>query len=508
MSRHFPQVGGLWFSPLMVGHLCSCTAMVMVCAGLAPPAPTLLSTLLVVCATPIGLCAALNLFLGGLLCASRLVQWYVFGKLRVAEWQRLWDRLLNYSMGQLVILGAVVEPDVGELLLWTAFSAAVGVLSVSSGLCRDRLEYMCHCRRARRRGAARVIGLQVALGGGALGLACGVTALLRDAGASALSLFLFQCALLVVDCCHTIVQWYLRRREAVAASDAASDALYYSVLLPELWLGLCRLCHHLHVWYVHGISFSVIDVLLLANTKARDPARPPAAPARPPASPAPSAPPTPPPLSRHRRHSRRYANGSSRTRTFASPTPTCSVGTARRRKRSWKALTTAAPSAERRWRTGRYAPAPASCSCSSSARRPSPASLPPQVLPCGHIFHYRCLRAWLEQSHTCPTCRAPLLGAHAHAARLGGGCRGGGGGGGRRPRRGGEHAVAAGGSADDAALPAFWMLAGAPRPRACMRWRRARRTSSGRARRRSTRARRARGRGRGRGRGGGGRGGG
>ena len=160
MSRHFPQVGGLWFSPLMVGHLCSCTAMVMVCAGLAPPAPTLLSTLLVVCATPIGLCAALNLFLGGLLCASRLVQWYVFGKLRVAEWQRLWDRLLNYSMGQLVILGAVVEPDVGELLLWTAFSAAVGVLSVSSGLCRDRLEYMCHLpTRASAWSYARVIGL-------------------------------------------------------------------------------------------------------------------------------------------------------------------------------------------------------------------------------------------------------------------------------------------------------------------------------------------------------------
>ena len=112
------------------------------------------------------------------------MQWYVFGKLRVAGWQRLWDRLLNYSMGQLVILGAVVEPDVGELLLWTAFSAAVGVLSVSSGLCRDRLEYMCHLpTRASAWSYARVIGLQVALGGGALGLACGVTALLRDAGA-------------------------------------------------------------------------------------------------------------------------------------------------------------------------------------------------------------------------------------------------------------------------------------------------------------------------------------
>ena len=78
---------------------------------------------------------------------------------------------------------------------------------------------------------------------------------------------------------------------------------------------------------------------------------------------------------------------------------------------------------------------------------------PPQVLPCGHIFHYRCLRAWLEQSHTCPTCRAPLLGttrtprvsaavAAAAAAAAGGG-----------PAAAGEHAAAAGGSADDAAPP-------------------------------------------------------
>ena len=47
--------------------------------------------------------------------------------------QRLWERLINYTMGQLVVLGAVVEPDLPELLLWFTFSACVGVLGLYSG---------------------------------------------------------------------------------------------------------------------------------------------------------------------------------------------------------------------------------------------------------------------------------------------------------------------------------------------------------------------------------------
>jgi hypothetical protein len=29
-------------------------------------------------------------------------------------------------------------------------------------------------------------------------------------------------------------------------------------------------------------------------------------------------------------------------------------------------------------------------------------------LPCGHIFHLRCLRQWTERQMSCPTCRADL----------------------------------------------------------------------------------------------------
>ena len=37
---------------------------------------------------------------------------------------------------------------------------------------------------------------------------------------------------------------------------------------------------------------------------------------------------------------------------------------------------------------------------------PPPADGPnmtPKKLPCGHIFHFQCLRSWLERQQSCPT---------------------------------------------------------------------------------------------------------
>lgn len=33
----------------------------------------------------------------------------------------------------------------------------------------------------------------------------------------------------------------------------------------------------------------------------------------------------------------------------------------------------------------------------------------PKKLGCGHIFHMRCLKSWLERQQACPTCRKPVL---------------------------------------------------------------------------------------------------
>ena len=30
-------------------------------------------------------------------------------------------------------------------------------------------------------------------------------------------------------------------------------------------------------------------------------------------------------------------------------------------------------------------------------------------LDCGHMFHFKCLKSWLERQQSCPTCRSPIL---------------------------------------------------------------------------------------------------
>ncbi|KAI9572100.1 hypothetical protein HD554DRAFT_2296814 [Boletus coccyginus] len=43
--------------------------------------------------------------------------------------------------------------------------------------------------------------------------------------------------------------------------------------------------------------------------------------------------------------------------------------------------------------------------------QPSPdgPNMSPKKLPCGHIFHFYCLRSWLERQQSCPTCRQSVL---------------------------------------------------------------------------------------------------
>ncbi|KAF9245005.1 hypothetical protein BU15DRAFT_85815 [Melanogaster broomeanus] len=42
-------------------------------------------------------------------------------------------------------------------------------------------------------------------------------------------------------------------------------------------------------------------------------------------------------------------------------------------------------------------------------RLPDGPNMTPKKLPCGHIFHFYCLRSWLERQQSCPTCRQSVL---------------------------------------------------------------------------------------------------
>ncbi|KAJ3554227.1 hypothetical protein NM688_g3218 [Phlebia brevispora] len=52
--------------------------------------------------------------------------------------------------------------------------------------------------------------------------------------------------------------------------------------------------------------------------------------------------------------------------------------------------------------------APADANANANAAQDGP-NVTPKKLPCGHIFHFQCLRSWLERQQSCPTCRRPVL---------------------------------------------------------------------------------------------------
>ena len=217
----------------------------------------------------------------------------------------------------------------------------------SPGLSRDRLEHMAHLPEPPSTAAfAPVIAFAIAILCSAIGLIFSVCLLLAEASASTLALFLFPAWLLSVDSMHALLHLYLQRRERVSGT---SDLLYYATLVPEIGLQCCKLLHHLHVWFVHGLNFSIIDVLLFANTKVRPaPTYLPfggAHPLMPPAHP-------PPFMSSWRAHrrwlSRRYTADVSPTETFSVRTPTSRNASAPPTPPSSSSSTTAAPSAGRR----------------------------------------------------------------------------------------------------------------------------------------------------------------
>lgn len=112
-------------------------SMALISVATAPEdvrkAPTMLSMVIALCFTQFGLMTLFTSFSCVLTLVLHQLQRLTFGSLRIIEWQRLGESMINYTTGQLVILGAVVEPDLAEFGLWATFSLIIGALGAFSG---------------------------------------------------------------------------------------------------------------------------------------------------------------------------------------------------------------------------------------------------------------------------------------------------------------------------------------------------------------------------------------
>ena len=123
------------------------------------------------------------------------------------ESRKLTERLINYVMFKVVFVGAVVEPDLLEILLWTVWFTALGFLKLFGGLVRDRCEWLASAPVAVPAGHARALTLLTLLVVGVVGWATAYQWLFQHAGISEHLLLMFEVALIAVDLAQTVLRY-------------------------------------------------------------------------------------------------------------------------------------------------------------------------------------------------------------------------------------------------------------------------------------------------------------
>eukprot|EP00947_MAST-08B_sp_MAST-8B-sp1_P000646 g646.t1 len=166
----------------------------------------------------------LNAFVAGLVLLFKVTVWGFFGKMRELERKALQERLVSYLLFKVVFVGAVLEPDVREFLVWVVWFAVLGFLKMVSLLCRDRFEHLAVNPRTPRRDHSRIIGLLLLIIAADACWFQACLALFSEAGVSVMLLLGFECLTLLLDTLQTSIKYGLHVAELVHEARAAAAA--------------------------------------------------------------------------------------------------------------------------------------------------------------------------------------------------------------------------------------------------------------------------------------------
>uniref|UniRef100_A0A3B3QFX2 E3 ubiquitin-protein ligase AMFR n=1 Tax=Paramormyrops kingsleyae TaxID=1676925 RepID=A0A3B3QFX2_9TELE len=297
-----------------------------------------------------------------LMLIAKMIQCLVFGPLRVSEKQHLKDKFWNFIFYKFIfIFGVLNVQTVNEVVVWFLWFAALVFLHLMVQLCKDRFEYLSFSPTTPMHSHARVLSLLVVmlLCGCGLALLCVLVQPLLvqnglaqpSQGMHTMSFMAAECFLLEVSprlfLRYSFHLWDLNHE---GTWEAKGTYVYYTDFIMELTLLSLDLMHHIHMLLFGNIWLSMASLVIFMQLRYlfHEVQRR---------------------IRRHKNYLRVIDNMESR---FAVATPEelatnnddCAI--------CWDSMQTA------------------------------------RKLPCGHLFHNSCLRSWLEQDISCPTCRMSL----------------------------------------------------------------------------------------------------
>ncbi|XP_008935750.1 PREDICTED: E3 ubiquitin-protein ligase AMFR [Merops nubicus] len=293
---------------------------------------------------------------------AKLIQCMVFGPLRVSERQHLKDKFWNFIFYKFIfIFGVLNVQTVEEVVMWCLWFSGLVFLHLMVQLCKDRFEYLSFSPTTPMSSHIRVLTLLIAMLLSCCGLAvvCGVIGYTH--GMHTLAFMAAESLLVTVRTAHVILRYAIHLWDLSHEGmwEDKGTYIYYTDFVMELTLLSLDLMHHIHMLLFGNIWLSMASLVIFMQLRYlfHEVQRR---------------------IRRHKNYLRVVGNMEAR---FAVATPEelaannddCAI--------CWDSM--------------------------QSARR----------LPCGHLFHNSCLRSWLEQDTSCPTCRMSLNVTDSHNAR-------------------------------------------------------------------------------------------
>ncbi|XP_040591308.1 E3 ubiquitin-protein ligase AMFR isoform X2 [Mesocricetus auratus] len=297
-----------------------------------------------------------------LMLVAKLIQCIVFGPLRVSERQHLKDKFWNFIFYKFIfIFGVLNVQTVEEVVMWCLWFAGLVFLHLMVQLCKDRFEYLSFSPTTPMSSHGRVLSLLIAMLLSCCGLAvvCCVTGYTH--GIHTLAFMAAESLLVTVRTAHVILRYVIHLWDLnhEGTWEGKGTYVYYTDFVMELTLLSLDLMHHIHMLLFGNIWLSMASLVIFMQLRYlfHEVQRR---------------------IRRHKNYLRVVGNMEAR---FAVATPEelavnnddCAI--------CWDSM--------------------------QAARK----------LPCGHLFHNSCLRSWLEQDTSCPTCRMSLNIADGSRAR-------------------------------------------------------------------------------------------
>lgn len=309
------------------------------------------------------LVSACNLVVFLVLSVAQRLQRYFFGALSAAERASVREHVLTFLMLKLVFVGAVLNVDVAELLVWFGWFFPIGVLRVAAHLTKERVDRIATAdARPERPVLARLLGANLLVLYATVGLVWLGWRLFSAASTSVLLLLFFDALLLALHALRTTAAFLVHIYDATVDGvwERRASILYELDYACDVVVLVLTIVHLVHLQYLHGLSFSLVDLVITVNVRLVWVK-----------------------LSKRIAAHRNYM----RLRTAI--------------REQYKSL-----SGDQL--AGRD-------DCCAICREKMLVAL---ELPCSHLFHQSCLMTWLEEHSSCPNCRRHLLDVAADVEAL------------------------------------------------------------------------------------------